>query len=409
MDSSENGELKKGAGSPRVLAYCHDGVGVGHLRRTLNICEYVGESYERASFLVVTGSPYISLFGHGPNIDFLKLPALKKVDNETYHSKYLALSSSKVLRFRESLLLETMRHFDPDVFIVDKAPVGVCGELIRTLRWLRQYRPGTKIIFGMRDIEDDAAATIHQWSKLGAFQVFEECYDEVWVYGMRDVYDVAREYRLSPATQAKTKFMGYLTRRPCEHEVSASDGVPHVLVTVGGGTDGALLLDTYLAEAARQMAATGAYSVVVAGPDLPDADARRLREVARRVPSTEWIDFEPCMICRIRQADVIVSMGGYNTLCEVALHRKPALVIPRTTPRLEQAIRAKLWAQRGVVEVVSQTGLTPAMLAKQVTAMLENGPKVTAPELDLNGLDRVRERFDSFFCDTARHANTLYM
>ena len=39
-------------------------------------------------------------------------------------------------------------------------------------------------------------------------------------------------------------------------------------------------------------------------------------------------------------------MGGYNTFCEVLSFDKRALIVPRHTPRLEQAIRAEA-AERG--------------------------------------------------------------
>lgn len=406
--------------NPRVLAYCHDGVGIGHLRRTLNICQHIGATHPEASFLVVTGSPYTSFFTHSTGvgktlggqtarIDVLKLPAVAKVDNETYRAKYLALPDDQVLEFRESLLLHTTQQFRPDVILVDKAPVGVRGELISTLRWVREHRPGTRIIFGMRDIEDDPVTTMRQWSTSGADEMFEECYDEIWVYGMPGVYDVTQQYQLSARTCEKIKYMGYVARAFCDHDVPASNGVPHVLVTVGGGTDGAGVLDVYLAEAARRMAANGVQSLIVPGPDLPDEDARRLRQIAQRIPNTEWIEFAPCMMCLIRRANFVVCMGGYNTLCEVALNRTPALVVPRTTPRREQWIRAQLWEERGIVEVVNPKDLAPETLARRVTDMRERGVVTTAPDLDLDGLTRVLERFDSFWNAKSSHASTVCM
>ena len=57
--------------------------------------------------------------------------------------------------------------------------------------------------------------------------------------------------------------------------------------------------------------------------------AERLRDRAAHIRKLQWLDFETCMSCRMRAARLVVSMGGYNTLCELALHRTPALVIPR--------------------------------------------------------------------------------
>lgn len=393
--------------APRVLAYCHDGVGLGHLRRTLNICEAVGEAHPNASFLIATGSPYTCLFRHGPRLDFLKLPALAKIDNDTYASKYLSVPADQMLKYREVLLLETARHFRPDVLLVDKAPVGVRGELAATLRWIRSNCPDTRIIFGMRDIDDDSEVTIRQWSELGVPAMLESCFDEVWVYGQRTVFDVAEEYRLAPLVREKLRFMGYLTQRPCAHASHDGNGAGDVLVTVGGGTDGERLLDIYLASAAERVSAMGIWSVIVGGPDLPRDRATVLRERASRIPRLEWLDFEPCMMCRIRRSRLIVSMGGYNTLCEVALNRKPALVIPRTRPRLEQSIRATLWSQRGLVDAVDPGTLTPESLAERVRVLLEKNGAVPAPAVDLHGLDRVLERFSDFWLGESRHAVAL--
>ena len=38
-------------------------------------------------------------------------------------------------------------------------------------------------------------------------------------------------------------------------------------------------------------------------------------------------------------ASGVVGMGGYNTFCEVLSFDKPALIVPRVKPRLEQAHR----------------------------------------------------------------------
>ena len=387
------------SGPPRILAYCHDGVGLGHLRRTLNICEHVGTSLGQASFLIATGSPYISLFSRVAGVDYLKLPSLRKVDNDRYVAKFLALSSSQILRCRESLLLETVRHYDPHVLLIDKAPLGVCGELVSTLHWLRRHRPKTRIIFGMRDIEDEATVTITQWARLGVQHMLEEYFDEVWVYGMRDVFDVAEEYRFSDAIKGKLHFMGYVTRRPCPHsEVERcipqnGSNHKHVLVTVGGGTDGTAVLGTYLAKAAGIMSAGGVHSTIVAGPDLPPESACTLKSLAAKIPHVDWTDFVPCLSCRIQRSDAVVCMGGYNTLCEVVSNGRIPLVIPRTKPRLEQTMRANLWAARGMVRTLSADDLSADTLANQVMDMVSDTTEPTRGELNLRGLESVRERF----------------
>jgi predicted glycosyltransferase len=141
-----------------------------------------------------------------------------------YRSKYLGIPLEQMLRCRESLLLHAAAGFEPDLLLVDKAPLGVCRELVPTLCWLRRERPHTRVVFGMRDIGDAPEVTIEQWTRSGAFQLIAECYDEVWLYGMRRVFDVAAQYRLPPSIRAKLRYMGYIRHAPCGHPLPGGFG-----------------------------------------------------------------------------------------------------------------------------------------------------------------------------------------
>jgi predicted glycosyltransferase len=57
-------------------------------------------------------------------------------------------------------------------------------------------------------------------------------------------------------------------------------------------------------------------------------------------------------------------MGGYNTFCEILSFDKPALIIPRTAPRLEQHIRAARAAELGLVAMLpEERGRDPQTMA----------------------------------------------
>ena len=406
---STQSSLARNGLSRRTLAYCHDSVGLGHFHRTLAICERVSKTDPSCSFLLATGTPYAPIFELPQGVDYVKLPALAKTGSQSYRAKFLNTSVERVLRCREALLLSTAQSFEPAVFLVDKAPSGVCGELRPTLRWLRENRPQTRIIFGMRDIEDDPQTTIAQWNTNGAIEALDECYDEIWVYGMRSVFDVAEAYELPDFIRDKMCFVGYVVQDPCRHELGPTAPTGNVLVTVGGGTDGEFVLKTFLAEAAQRIGAGGDRSTIVGGPDLPRPVARALRGLSEQIPSAEWLDYVSCMNCQIRKADVVVSMGGYNSLCEVVSNRKPAVVIPRTSPRLEQTMRARLWSRRAELKIISPEELTPPALADQVINMLGRRADNPAPDLDFGGLDRVSERFCEFWNGETDRAASVRM
>ena len=84
-------------------------------------------------------------------------------------------------------------------------------------------------------------------------------------------------------------------------------------------------------------------------------------------------------------------MGGYNTFCEILSFDKPALIVPRTAPRLEQYIRASRAADLGLVSMLSDDGTyDPAVMAAALRALpRQNRPsEVVVPGL-LEGLQNV--------------------
>jgi len=389
-----------------MMLYCHDGTGIGHLRRGLAICDHVAGRFPEASMLLVTGTPYVPLLELPRGVDYVKLPALEKRDNERYEGKTLCVKSQRLMQCRRALLLSTVRYFRPSVFVVDKAPLGVCREMVPTLRWIQRNCPSTRVIFGMRDIEDTASVTARKWREHGVPQILSECFHGVWVYGMESICNVVEDYELGPAVAKKLQYLGYVGRQPCKHVVRPSHG-ERVLVTVGGGTDGTALLDVYCAHAARTVANRGGHSVLVAGPDFPPEDRGRLQKLAASMPGVTWIDHTSCMSCEMQRADLVVCMGGYNTMCEVVSYEKPALVVPRVTPRQEQAIRATSWSRLGLVHAVHPARLTPERLAEKVADLLDRQWKPAKDVLDLNALPRIGAWFDEQWGQVPSHETAL--
>ncbi len=383
-------EDRSDGGARRMMFYGHDSVGLGHFNRMLAICEGIRRVDPTSTILLATGTPFVPLFDIPEGADYIKLPSLAKPSRDVYCGKYLRTSLDRVISCREALLLSAVQSFEPKLLLVDKSPTGVCGELMPALRWLKNHRPEVRIIFGMRDVEDDPRSTIEQWGDRGAFDVLARYYDEVWVYGMRGVFDVISEYSMASAIDHKLRYMGYVVRQPCEHQVAEGSDHRRVLVTVGGGTDGTHLLETYLERAAHVSASRGVQSTLIGGPDLPAAAAKRLRLQADGMKHVRWIDHVRCMSCQIQQADVVVSMGGYNTLCEVVSRHKRALVVPRTAPRREQFIRASRWAGKRALQYITPDELTSASLATQLESVLDDDSIPGQNSLDFGGLDRVR-------------------
>ncbi len=377
---------------PRILLYSHDTYGLGHLRRSLAVAQQLAQDIPDVHQLLITGSMVAGAFGLPPRLDMVKLPALSKRSSGQYKARSLPLTLRQTLRWREQMILQATLNFRPHLLLVDKVAGGVHGELLPALRHLRTWSPETRIVLGMRDIEDSPAATRAEWRANGTHQLLEQVYDAVLLYGERRLFDPVRAYGMAPQAARKVQECGYLRRsahpRPRDavrRELNVTDR-PLVVVTVGGGGDGYPILRTHLEMVAERQ--PGFHSLLVTGPLMPQRQRGLLRRLAQGQDVT-LLEFTPDLPSYIHAADLVVSMAGYNTVCELLSLNKRAILIPRDRVRAEQRIRASQLAQRGLAQVLLPAQLTPSRLRQAIRQGLDAPPPQVTVCLD--GLERASQ------------------
>ena len=122
----------------RVLMYSHDTFGLGHLRRCRTIAHALVEQFKGLNVLIISGSPIAGAFDFKARVDFVKIPSVIKLHNGSYTSLDEHIDLNETLKMRESIIRHTAEQFKPDMFIVDKEPLGLHGEIENTLRHLGQ-------------------------------------------------------------------------------------------------------------------------------------------------------------------------------------------------------------------------------------------------------------------------------
>jgi UDP-glucuronate 4-epimerase len=409
--------------SARLLIYGHDTYGLGHLRRNLTIAAGLIRERPELSILLLTGSPAVQHFTLPPNVDYVKLPAVVKVADEDYHARTLRMPPAEIVQMRAALVRETVVTFAPDVMLVDHAPIGMKGELLPALQELRRRRPEARVALGLRDILDEPQRVCATWAEHGIYDVLEHSYDAILVYGVPEVMEVVTAYHLPPLVAARTRYCGYLPRPRSSVPAATARAAfcaPDerlVLVTAGGGGDGYPLLRTYLAGLDTLEAPERVASVIVTGPFMPAAERVELDAQATPHGRVQLLEFTHDMLGLMQAADLVVCMGGYNTLCEVLSVGARAVVAPRAAPRREQLLRATAFERLGLVSMIPPDALAPATLARRVTEALseaENGarPGANAPlatftaSSALGGLDATNRAIAELL-DQARPASAL--
>ncbi|HEY7602205.1 MAG TPA: glycosyltransferase [Methylomirabilota bacterium] len=366
----------------RVLIYSHDSFGLGHLRRCRTIAHSLAAHHKKLNVLILSGSPIVGRFSFRSRVDFVRVPGIIKRRNGEYTSLNLDFHVEQTLALRASIIEHTARVFRPDLFLVDKEPLGLLGEVRSTLALLRR-QGRTRLVLGLRDIMDDPTSLAVEWQRKRVIPALQRLYDQIWVYGLSQVYDPIEAYGFPPDVAAKTTFTGYLPREtnpevalPVDVQATVQQG-PFLLVTPGGGGDGAQLVDATLSAYERFNGRLPWPALVVYGPFLPARDRAGFERRAARLPRVTTLEFHEHLENLIEKAAAVVCLGGYNTFCEVLSLKKRSLIVPRVTPRAEQLLRAQAAAGLGLAQTLDPSRLTPDTLAEALIHLPDQPPPAT--------------------------------
>lgn len=396
--------LPRATRSRRVVLYSHDTFGLGHLRRSRALASALTQSGVVSSAIILTGSPVAGRFTFPESVDHVRLPGVKKLADGSYASQSAGMDIEETTGLRAGIIRSAIDEYEPDLLIVDKEPTGFRGELLPTLNALRETGQ-TRVVLGLRDVLDEPEVLAQEWERKGALDAAENFYDEIWVYGLRSVYDPTDGLNLSPATRNRLHWTGYLKREI----VDATDvpEKPYILVTPGGGGDGAAMVNLVLS-AYEKDPTLAPRAMLVYGPFL-SGEVREEFEtrVARLDGRVTAVGFESKIEALFAGAEGVVCMGGYNTFCEVLSFDKRALIVPRTTPRLEQWIRASRAEDLGLVRMLDEwrDGLTADAMIKAIRNLPhQKRPSDSGSAGLLDGLDVVIERTRGLLSDQMQSA-----
>ncbi len=376
--------------------------GMGSACCTLAIASHLSETVPDASLLVLTDLPVFGRFRLPPNLDYVHIPRLDRVTAGAGGATSSLRSQGTVAAVRRHLISATLESFDPQLVIVDRTPLGAGDELREVLGGVRRQRPGTRIISGLWDIPGDAAAIRDRWRREGTVDSLADLYDEIWVYGNRDLFDPALEYAVPEAVARKMIYTGYL-RHGGSHvnvqEKLAAEGFDAnrrlVLVTVGAGRDGFPLANAYLDFMRTANGSCDFQSHVVCGPMMGAGEKRALDERARDLDSVTVDRFHKDLSPYLSAASAVVATSSYNTFCQILSFRKDAVIVPRRTGTSEELMRARLLERHDLADVVRPEDLSPERLG---TRLLERLSRPSPPggrkygAIPLDGLDNIAKR-----------------
>jgi predicted glycosyltransferase len=372
----------------RIAIYSHDTFGLGHLRRCRAIAQALAGQGPDAEVLLVTGSDLADAFDYRGNIEIVKIPSVVKLPSGRYAASDPATGLKDTLARRRAMIGRAMSDFRPDLFIVDKEPAGLLGEIEETLAYLKVI--GTTLALGLRDVLDSPRLLAAEWNSRGSMRTVERYYDDIWVYGPAGFHDPFNGLDVPASVRARMRYMGFLNRADMPSTGRRGD---YTLVTTGGGGDGAELVEQVL-DACLADPRLHADIRIVLGPCMPEVRRLALSEKATRLPFVQVTTFDTRIEDTMAGARSIVAMGGYNTYCEILSFDKPALIVPRVRPREEQLVRARRARELGVVDMLHPDDARDPLLLASALRDLADRPRPSQVTQDrgLHGLQQLVRR-----------------
>jgi predicted glycosyltransferase len=392
------------ADRPIIVMYSPDTIGLGHIKRHTAISMEVLRQVPDANIILLVGSGIGAFFELPKGVDSIKIPSVQKVGSAEWRPRTLSLPGAATARLRARLIRETIDTLRPDVLLVDHLPTGVWNELTPALELIRYMRFPTRVILGLRDILDDAVRIRRRWSAEGYYDVIRNYYDQLFIYGVAEVFPTAEMYHLERHFAGEISYCGYVC---ADADKGASATPPQdmraelfgsaeqaahkhlIVVTAGGGHDAYPMMSAVLA-AMKQLKSEGTvWAVMITGPLMPEEQRAQLREQASGLPVT-LLSWTMQLQSYLDAADIVITMGGYNSLLETARLGKRAINIPRPGPSKEQTMRATLFDQLGLVTHVPLDNASPDRVANSIRTTLRQ-PLEPHSKLRLDGAQQAAQ------------------
>lgn len=355
-----------------VLFYVQPLLGLGHEARAAAMARAMIDA-GMAVTIVAGGTPGIQPETGGAHL--VTLPSLRAAD-----PRYQALVDAggaapdeALWRERQHRLMAAFDATRPDILLVETFPFGRWPFRRELMPLLDIARRHCRIVCSVRDLLEPKAEGSRNRRIV---ELIDRYFDLVLVHGDPALATLDRTFADTAAIADRLRYTGYVA--PAIPAAGAGDGAGtgEIVVSAGGGATCATLM-TAAAGAARRDSRRWRFLL---GPNSPS-------DLRTRLAATRGIAVEPIrpdFRALLRRAAASISQAGYNTALDVLISQVPAVMVPFAGfGQREQVLRASLLAERGLVEMLPEDGMTPGSLLDAVArALARPAPATCGLRLD---------------------------
>ncbi|MGF1601790.1 MAG: glycosyltransferase family protein [Thermosynechococcaceae cyanobacterium] len=379
----------------KILFYCQYLAGMGHLVRSREIVRGLVQDFQVC--LVIGGAP-IADFAVPEGAEVVYLPALREEAGELLATDQ---SVEDVKASRVEKLLAVFDQFQPDCVITECFPFSkykMSFELVPLLE--RAKATQVKVVCSLRDLIMTQAMSEKGLTRKKAriHEQIRRYYDLVLYHCDRNLQPLESCFPTAPELDCEVFYTGYVAQSPASTTTEQIRS-PSIIASVGGGRDGYPLLKTMMETSVLLQQAIPHHIYAFAGPFMPDEQFQSLESFAKQQSNVTLSRFTPNLMDCLSQADLSVSLGGYNTTMNVLRTGVRSLISP--SPSVDQAdeqrLRATLLTNKGAVDLLTPEQLNPEGMAQAILGRLAQPQPCHS--INLDGAKHASERLRSLLQD----------
>jgi predicted glycosyltransferase len=386
----------------KILFYCQNLLGMGHLVRTTELMRELVKTFE---VCLIEGGQKVDGFEILPEVEVVQLPTIQvEVFDSLQVGKELqvigsTMSLAEVKEYRQQKLIQVFDQFQPDVLITEGYPFSknkaLAFEMVPLLEHIKKSAQTTKVICSLRDIimvKEFADRNAEEYRRC---EFANQYYHAILLHSDPAIHRLEDNISTIEHLSCSVYYTGYVVQsEPDQIEFNPADlallndPIPKIVVSVGGGKLGHNLLESIIQAAPLLQQQIPHRIVVFAGPLMDESKYQDLEKLAQGKTNISLRRFTPSLIAYLDRADLSISLGGYNTTMNILKTGVRSMIYPSDKDR-EQAIRSEKLEKLGFLKILNQSQLEPELLTRLITDYLKEESTLNLKNsLQLNGAEQ---------------------
>ena len=365
----------------KILFYCQYLAGMGHLVRSTEIIRSLVKNFE---VCLINGGQLIPGFEFPPEARVIHLPAVWE-DSDRLKPVDSSLTIEEVKESRKQKILEVLEEFEPDCIITECFPFSKHKLKFELKPMLEQaHALGDRdipIVCSLRDLimTQPMPEALKMRRQQRICKLIDRYYDLVLFHGDANLLRLEDSFPAVDRLDCDIFYTGYVapaveTNLPETPEdiIGLDRSEPNIVVSVGGGRHGYPLLEAILSASPILKRSLPHKIHCFAGPFMAEAEFERLQTLAAEQDNVVIRRFTSRLTQYMQQAELSVSLGGYNTVMNTLQTGVRSLILPSLNEHQadEQSIRGQKLDHLGIIGLLQPQDLEPAILAEKIITRL---------------------------------------